>query len=238
MVAVPVNVILPLPGDLVVTEVSCANSVVSGQQLNARWTIKNIGNNALRGNGLRSLAYISADTVFDVNDRLLGGVTSNGINMGVDATMQQNVTGRISGLAPGEYYIIVKIDVTNAFHEVNDQNNTGCLLDPFTVTIRPLPFNTDVFDTVRNSEVSDYQLTVGENKGQTVRVHLASEDSLNGAVNMIYITHNGMGDNLNYNFSSRFSAYLGYEYETNKYKYTPRRDYDVNECWLGVKFTY
>ncbi|MBR4787502.1 MAG: fibronectin type III domain-containing protein [Bacteroidales bacterium] len=202
MVAVPVNVTLPLPGDLVVTEVSCANSVVSGQQLNARWTIKNIGNNALRGNGLRSLAYISADTVFDVNDRLLGGVTSNGINMGVDATMQQNVTGRISGLAPGEYYIIVKIDVTNAFHEVNDQNNTGYLLDPFTVTIRPLPFNTDVFDTVRNSEVSDYQLTVGENKGQTVRVHLASEDSLDGAVNMIYITHNGMGDNLNYNFST------------------------------------
>ena len=202
MVAVPVNVTLPLPGDLVVTEVSCANSVVSGQQLNARWTIKNIGNNALRGNGLRSLAYISADTVFDVNDRLLGGVISNGINMGVDATMQQNVTGRISGLAPGEYYIIVKIDVTNAFHEVNDHNNTGCLLDPFTVTIRQLPFNTDVFDTVRNSEVSDYQLTVGENKGQTVRVHLASEDSLNGAVNMIYITHNGMGDNLNYNFST------------------------------------
>ena len=44
--------------------------------------------------------------------------------------------------------------------------------------------------------------------------------------------------NLDYKFSSRFSAYLGYEYEKNKYKYTSRRDYDVNECWLGIKFTY
>ena len=44
--------------------------------------------------------------------------------------------------------------------------------------------------------------------------------------------------NLDYKISSRFSAYLGYEYEKNKYKYLSNRDYDVNECWLGVKFTY
>ena len=44
--------------------------------------------------------------------------------------------------------------------------------------------------------------------------------------------------NLNYNFSERFSVYLGYEYEKNKYKYLSNRDYDVNECWLGAKFTY
>ena len=44
--------------------------------------------------------------------------------------------------------------------------------------------------------------------------------------------------NLNYHFSERISAYLGYEYEKFKYKYLSNRDYDVNECWLGVKFTY
>ena len=43
---------------------------------------------------------------------------------------------------------------------------------------------------------------------------------------------------LDYKFSERFSAYLGYEYEKNKYKYLSSHDYDVNECWLGVKFTY
>ena len=44
--------------------------------------------------------------------------------------------------------------------------------------------------------------------------------------------------NLNYQFSERIFAYLGYKYEKNKYKYLSNRDYDVNECWLGVKFTY
>ena len=44
--------------------------------------------------------------------------------------------------------------------------------------------------------------------------------------------------NLDYSFSAHISAYLGYEYEKTKYKYESSRDYDSNECWLGVRFTY
>ena len=44
--------------------------------------------------------------------------------------------------------------------------------------------------------------------------------------------------NLDYKFSEHFSAYLGYEYEKTKYKYVSNSDYDVNECWIGIKFTY
>ena len=44
--------------------------------------------------------------------------------------------------------------------------------------------------------------------------------------------------NLDYKISKRFSTYLGYEYEHTKYKYLSNRDYEVNEVWLGVKFTY
>ena len=201
--AVPVSVTLPLPGDLVVTEVSCESRVVSGQMLHATWTIQNIGDNALIGRGLRSLVYVSADTVFDANDRLLGSTTESYVNLGVDETLQQNLTGRISGVAPGNYYLIVKTDVTNAFNEVSDDNNKGCMVDPFVVTIRPLPFNTDVYDTLTNDVVSDYMLSVvGDEVNQTARIHIASEDSLAGAVNMIYATYNGMGNNLNYSYST------------------------------------
>ncbi len=44
--------------------------------------------------------------------------------------------------------------------------------------------------------------------------------------------------NLDYKISERFSTYIGYEYEHTKYKYLSFRDYEVNEVWLGVKFTY
>lgn len=43
---------------------------------------------------------------------------------------------------------------------------------------------------------------------------------------------------LDYDFSKRMSFYLGYEYEHTKYKYLSNRDYEANECWLGMRFSY
>lgn len=215
MVATAVNVTVPLPGDLVVQNVACQNTIVSGNVLHATWTLQNIGDNPLVGNGLRSLVYVSTDMTFDANDRLLGSVTSNNINLGIDATMQQNLDARVSGLAAGDYYLIVKTDVTNAFNEVDNNNNTGHSTEPFTVTIRPLPFNQDVYDTLINDEVSDYMLTVGDQVNQTVRIHVNSEDADLGAVNMIYATYNAMGNNLNYSYST-----IG-QYQANSELYIP-----------------
>ena len=199
--AVNVPVALAPPGDLVVSDVTCESTIVSGQMLHASWNIQNIGENPLSGDGLRSLVYVSTDTVFDATDRLLGSVT-NSINLPIDQMMQQSVTGKISGVRPGEYYLIVKTDVTNAFNEADDNNNTGHSVMPFTVTIRPLPFNTDVAETLVNNEISDFLLEVGDNVSQTVRIRLTSSDSLVGAMNVIYVTYNDIGDNFNYTYST------------------------------------
>ena len=199
--AVNVAVALTPPGDLIVSDVTCESTIVSGQMLHASWTIQNIGENPLSGDGLRSLVYVSTDTVFDATDRLLGSVT-NSINLPIDQMMQQSVTGKISGVRPGEYYLIVKTDVTNAFNEADDNNNTGHSVMPFTVTIRPLPFNTDVAETLVNNEISDFLLEVGDNVSQTVRIRLTSSDSLVGAMNVIYVTYNDIGDNFNYTYST------------------------------------
>jgi len=199
--AVNVSVVLPPPGDLIVRDITCESTIQSGQMLHATWNVQNIGNNPLSGNGLRSLVYISADTVFDANDKLLGSVT-NAINLPIDQMTPQSVTARISGLRPGEYYLLVKTDVTNAFNEADDNNNMGYSAMPFTVTIRPLPFNTDVADTLANDEVSDFMLLVEGNVNQTVRIRLTPADSIPGAVNMIYVTYNDMGDNQHYTYST------------------------------------
>jgi hypothetical protein len=199
--AVNVSVALAPPGDLVVRDVTCESTIVSGQVLHASWNVQNIGENPLSGDGLRSLVYVSTDTVFDAADRLLGSVTSS-IDLPIDQMVQQSVTGKISGVRPGEYYLIIKTDVTNAFNEADDNNNTGHSIMPFTVTIRPLPFNTDVAETLVNNEISDFLLEVGDNVNQTVRIRLTSSDSLLGAMNVIYVTYNDIGDNFNYTYST------------------------------------
>lgn len=222
--ALPANIQLPNPGDLTVTDITSESSIESGGTLHVSWNVENIGDNPITGHGLRSLVYISVDNSFDVNDRLIGNVVVNNIHLGPDETLAQTAQCRISGLAEGDYYLIVKTDVTNAFYETNEENNTTCSLDPFTVTLRALPFNTDVADVLYNDGSSDFRLDVGDNLNQTVRIHLTSEDSLAGAMNMIYATYNDMGDNLNYTYST-----IG-QYTANPELYIP----STNPGYYGV----
>ncbi|MBO2525739.1 MAG: hypothetical protein CW341_08590 [Bacteroidetes bacterium] len=221
-------------GDLIVTDLVNDNTVVSGGEMHVQWNVQNVGEHPIVGRGFKSLVYISVDTIFDVNDRLLGSVSADYVGFAVGGSLQQSLVERVSGLAIGEYYLIVKTDVNNSFNEVNDDNNSICSTLPFEVTVRQLPFNTDVLDTLVNNEVSDYMLTVGENTHQTVRIHLHSEDSLAGAYNQLYASHNRIGDNLNYNYSTigQYTAnpelYIpftldGY-YGVNVYGYSPARE--------------
>lgn len=233
VVYIPLQVNMHAPGDLIVTDVTSDATVVSGGRLHAQWNIYNVGSNPMSGRDLRTLAYISSDTIFDAGDRLLGSVTS-AIDLNIGSSMSQSIDARVSGLSMGEYYLIVKTDVLNAFNETDDSNNSACSVQPFEVTIRPLPFNTDVSDSLVNNEVSDYMLVVGENTNQTVRIHLSSEDSLLGAYNQIYATHNQIGDNLNYNYSTvgqytgNPSLYIPYTqegyYGVNVYGFSPANE--------------
>ncbi len=196
------NVTLPQPGDLVVDDIVFSGNVVSGDTLQLSWKVKNVGSNALIGNGLRSLTYLSTNTSFDANDRLLGSVGSDNVNIIPGGEMDQQLAARIAGIPEGDYYVIVKTDVSNMFNEVDDENNTSCSAYPFTLTVRELPFNTPLADVLYNNLANDYKVVVDTNIDETVRIHLQSEDETSGAVNTLYVSHNNIGSSLGYDFAS------------------------------------
>lgn len=220
--SVPVNIILPPPGDLYVSQVSCPDSILSGKLVSFDWKISNIGQNAISGSGLSSLVYLSADNTFSSDDRLLGTVSTTQINMAAGDTISQHLTTRVSGLSEGRYYLIVKTDVRNSFYEDNEDNNTTVSAQPITFCLRELPFNTPLRDTVFADVASDYKLVVGrEHRNETVRLYVNSDDSTQGAVNTIYVSPNMIGNNLSYTYSS-----IG-QYTANPELYIPatRHDY-------------
>ena len=200
--AVESNVVLPQPGDLIVSDILMEGAIISGETLHVNWKVKNVGDNTLAGNGLRTLAYLSTNTAFDASDQLLGSVNSDNVNLIPGGEMVQQLQARVSAMPEGEYYVIVKTDVSRVFNEVNISNNTGCSAYPFNLTLRNLPFNTPVPDTLFNNLAVDYKLNVDTNTDQTVRIFLESEDQTSGAVNTIYVSHNTVGSSLGYDFST------------------------------------
>jgi subtilase family serine protease len=202
VVAVPVTITLPPPGDLVVSRIVMPDTMVSGRRAQFQWAVANIGANDISGRGLSSLLYLSGDDVFDANDRLLGRANVEQISLASGDSVVQQLTARISSVSEGNYYLIAKTDVRNAFYEDNENNNNTVSVLPFYVKVRELPFNTPLVDTLYNGEPNDYKLNVGTHRNETVRLHVESDDSLHGAVNMVYVSHNRVGDNLSYNFST------------------------------------
>lgn len=198
----PISIRLPDPGDLIVTQINCGDTITSGQDLPMNWKVQNIGEYVLAGNGLRSLAYISADTIFDATDRLLGEVVSDNIVLPQNSMISQSLSPRVANIPEGNYYIIVKTNVSLNFYESNTQNNQTVSLRPVFVKMKALPFNTPVPDVLNNSLAEDYKLTVDGNINETVRISVQSDHTEQGAVNNIFVQHNDVANNLNYTYST------------------------------------
>ena len=208
VVAVPVNITLPPPGDLTVSHIIHSDTIVAGTSTTIQWSVKNIGNNSISGSRLSSLVYLSRDNVFSSNDKLLGTVNSTSITLAPGDSLVQQATIRISGEGEGNRYFIVKTDVRNAFYEDDENNNTVAAAAPTFVKLRVLPFNTPVIDTLYSAQTLNYKLDIDTNINQTVRLYLEDGDSLAGAVNNIYVMHNDVGSSLDntYSTADQYSA--------------------------------
>ena len=202
VVAVPVNITLPPPGDLTVTNITHSDSVLTGTSTTVRWNVKNIGNNSISGQRLSSLVYLSRDNIFSSDDKLLGTINSTSVNLAPGDSVVQQASVMISGQGEGNRYFIVKTDVRNAFHEDDENNNTVAAAEPIFVMLRELPFNTTVTDTLYATRILDYKLDVGTHRNETVRISLETADSLNGAINNIYVAYNTVGNSLSSTYSS------------------------------------
>lgn len=190
------------PGDLVVRNIDMPDSAVLGETVMVSWDVMNKGQEVVAGDNLASLVYISADTLFGPDDRMVGQSQPVSIDLASGEYVQQRTNIRLSGLREGDYYMIVLTDVANAFYEVSERNNFSYSSLPISISVRELPFNTPVVDTFHNMWANDYKLNVGDETNQTVRVYFTPSDTNIQAGNNIYITYNSMGDNLNYTYSS------------------------------------
>lgn len=147
-----VNIILPPPADLVVTNITVPPTAEPGIPLTISWTVENQGSNPAVGQ-MRDGIYISADTTFSP-DAPMVGIRTRYINLapGAAASFQEvitlsaeqmagligSITGPLPGVSPGAYHAIIKTNLRNNIRETTLDNNDNFSASPMIVDITPL----------------------------------------------------------------------------------------------------
>ena len=216
VLSLPIRIDFMPVADLVVSAIEVPDSATPGQEITVRWTVRNQGQNPVAAS-IRSAAYVSADTLWQVSDPLVG-VRTHRIDLPPGASTQMrmkvNLAARLNadstaalkrklpGLAIGDYHIIVRTDVRNVIREEDESNNIGVSSGRVHVSVPKLTLNTPVQDSLRRSEERYYVFEAPN--GEDVQVRLQ------GAAGFfeLYVRHGSTPDRSRYDFAggAPFSA--------------------------------
>lgn len=124
------------PADLTVTKMSAPSRITAGDAITFSYNIANQGEYAAKGK-LRDVLYMSKDKVWDENDIMVGVVNGNvNIEPGTDIT--RTVTGRITNMPEGNYYLIIRTNSTHAIAESDYDNNQTTAYSATTLAFQTL----------------------------------------------------------------------------------------------------
>ena len=116
---------VPPPSDLVIDTITVPANALAGQNIVVSWTGSNVGPNAVTG-FWSDCVYLSADTEWDIGDKLLGRVEQNR-TLEVNAAYTAQVSVVTPGVLPGDYHFIVRSDIYNTIPEGSGgSQQSGC----------------------------------------------------------------------------------------------------------------
>ena len=127
-IPVYVNGSVDTPADLAITNINAPSSIKAGNDVTISYQLSNVGEFTANGT-LNDVIYLSKNKTWDKDDVMVGVVSGKvNINPGEQAT--RSVTGRITNVPEGDYYVIVKTNSTKTIAESKEDNNTIVAASP------------------------------------------------------------------------------------------------------------
>lgn len=160
------------PSDLTITKLSAPSRIMAGEAITISYNIANQGEYVAQGK-LHDVIYMSKDSQWDENDTMVGVATGDvTIEPGTEIT--RSVTGRITNVPEGNYYLIVRTNSTHAIAESDFDNNQTITKSANSVAFKTLSLGSSV--TVNTSGLYKLPLHSGLN-GKTVGLYLATPEN-------------------------------------------------------------
>lgn len=161
--------------DLQPEGVEAADSAYAGRDLELNWEVRNNGPGAISGM-LRQGAFLSMDTTWDASDQLLEVLDTlvaiepeathpTIFKMHISATAVQTAVSRLGtvlpGALPGDYHLIIRTDLSNAFRETNESNNTSASSSRIALGLITLHLGETASDSLSSTHWSYFQADPG-----------------------------------------------------------------------------
>ena len=161
--------------DLKVDNVEVAKkSYASGDKITVNWDVYNNGGYALSGNWTDGI-YLSTDNRWDINDIKLGELVHDG-GLAKDQQLANTIDVALAGVAPGNYYILVRSDIY--MQEKADREAAelaqNLVAVPITVTVPSLEIDKTIASSLLENGDFDYYV-----------IHQKANESLNIALDAL-----------------------------------------------------
>lgn len=203
---IAVQVEIPPPADLVVTDIVVPATGTLGENVNIQWTVENQGDFQAQGSWRDSL-YISADTTWDIDDKYIGKVQRAG-PLDPSDSYTESVTAPLPGVVPENYYIVVRTDIHNEVREsiAGEQNNTTASAGQINVICWVLALG-GLDDSHELSTGTEHYFRIPDVPGgEDLLITLDCNDD--SAVTELYVRYDAVPDRGHYDvaFSTPFAA--------------------------------
>ena len=169
------------PADLTVTKMSAPSRIMAGEAITISYNIANQGEYAAKGK-LRDVLYMSKDNKWDENDAMIG-VVNGDVNIDPATEITRTVTGRITNIPEGNYYLIVRTNSTHAIAESDYDNNQTEARSASTVAFQTLSLGGSA--TVSTSGLFKLPLHSGLS-GKTVGLYLDTPEGTSAGLYAAY----------------------------------------------------
>ena len=166
-IPVYVNGSADTPADLIVTDIDVSSTIKAGEDVTISYNLANIGEYSASGT-INDVIYLSDDDKWDIDDEMVG-VVNGKITVHPGNTVKRTVTGRITNMPEGEYYVVVKTNSTRTIAEKDYDNNADV-----TASTSSLRFNTITLGNSASVLTSGYyrlEIPSGSD-GKTVGLYL------------------------------------------------------------------
>lgn len=110
------------PADLVIGKLTAPSTILAGETVTISYDIINQGEYSANGK-LRDVLYMSKDDVWDESDVMVGVVNAD-VDLEPGNGFTRTVSGRITNLPEGDYYLIVRTNSAHTIAESDYDNNS------------------------------------------------------------------------------------------------------------------